>query len=193
MKYDFFQAEHPWGPWSFIRSYSDNFIGGNGHMYGPSLCAKFQEAQGSSVNMSLFTSGCPFEDRPTGLYKIWRIPIVLKTTPVEPSMTVKHDDPRITYEGTSPQLKFTGTGVDCLATKGPGLGSIEVYLDGNLKQEVSLRLDDFPPLSRVAVFSARDLPAGTHIIRVASKGTNPTGLDGFRIYQAGSTGVSSAI
>lgn len=79
MRYDFFQAEHPWGPWSFISSHNDDFLGGKRHMYGPSLCAKFQEPQKPAVRMSLFTSGCPFEDRPTGFYKIWRIPIVLKT------------------------------------------------------------------------------------------------------------------
>lgn len=78
MKYDFYQAEHPWGPWSFVRSYSDKFLGGDRHMYGPSLCARFQEREGAGVKMSLFTSGCPFEDRPSGLYKIWRIPLILK-------------------------------------------------------------------------------------------------------------------
>ena len=41
MIYEFYQAPHPWGPWTFINSHSDRFITG-GHMYGPSLCARFQ-------------------------------------------------------------------------------------------------------------------------------------------------------
>jgi hypothetical protein len=78
MKYDFYQAKHPWGPWSFINSHSDTFLGGNRHMYG-SLCAKFQERHGSDVHLPLFTSGCPFEDKPSGFYKLWTIPLILKT------------------------------------------------------------------------------------------------------------------
>lgn len=82
MRYDFFEAEHPWGPWNFIDSHSDKFLGGKGHMYGPSLCAKFQQRTGAEVKMCLFTSGCPFEDVPSGLYKVWEIPIQLRTAPV---------------------------------------------------------------------------------------------------------------
>jgi len=51
-------------------------------MYGPSLCAKFQQRTGAEVKMCLFTSGCPFEDVPSGLYKVWEIPIQLRTAPV---------------------------------------------------------------------------------------------------------------
>jgi hypothetical protein len=150
--------------------------------------------------MSLFTAGCPFEDRPTGLYKIWRIPLVLKTTAVEASTVIRYDDATITYQGewtappgsgrqtavpgTSAQLTFIGSGVACLAEEGPGLGDIQIYLDGTLKQEVSLRLDDFPPLSRITVFAARDLPSGRHVIRLVNKATNPIGFDGFKIYHA---------
>ena len=77
MKYDFYQARYPWGPWTFVSSMDDGFLPGNGHMYGPSLCAKFQERTGNGVQVSMFTSGCPFEDKPSGLYKIWTIPLRL--------------------------------------------------------------------------------------------------------------------
>jgi len=56
-RYDFYQAEHPWGRWSFIDSHSDNFITRKGHMYGPSLCAKFQQQSGDP--MSPFRSLLP--------------------------------------------------------------------------------------------------------------------------------------
>ena len=75
MKYDFYQAEHPWGPWAMTGSFDDRFLPSPGHMYGPSLCAKFQERAGAKVRMSLFTSGCPFEDKPSGLYKLSMIPL----------------------------------------------------------------------------------------------------------------------
>jgi hypothetical protein len=78
MRYDFYSAEHPWGPWAFVNSVNDRFLP-SGHMYGPSLCAKFQEQKGSNVQISLFTSGCPFEDVPSGLYKLWTIPLILST------------------------------------------------------------------------------------------------------------------
>ena len=76
--YEFFDAEHPWGPWTFVSSFNDRFLA-QGHMYGPNLCAKHQERNGDDVNISLFNSGCPFADEPSGLYKNWRIPLVLKT------------------------------------------------------------------------------------------------------------------
>lgn len=45
MRYDFYQAPHPWGPWAVINSYTDRFLA-TGHWYGPSLCAKFQRRVG---------------------------------------------------------------------------------------------------------------------------------------------------
>jgi hypothetical protein len=205
MKYDFYQAAHPWGSWSFISFCSDNFIGGKGHMYGPSLCAKFQAHEGSAVRMSLFTAGCPFEDRPTGLYKVWRIPIVLETSPLPTSSLVKNTDPRIVYKGpwtvprapdffaknspgsrtsspgASAHMNFSGTGVTCLAAKGPGLGGIEIYLDGSSKAWVNLRLDDFPLLSRVTVLRVPGLESGQHSIRIVARGPGAVILNGFEV------------
>src|SRR6202000_2954755 len=65
MRYDFYQAPHPWGPWSLISSHSDDFLPPGSHMYGPSLCSKFQTFDGRTVELPLFTSGCPFEDKTT--------------------------------------------------------------------------------------------------------------------------------
>lgn len=80
--YDFYQAGHPWGPWTFVDSLSDRFLPKDHHMYGPNICAKFQEREpDGSVRVALFTSGCPFEDQPTGLYKLWAIPLILKAGP----------------------------------------------------------------------------------------------------------------
>ena len=98
MQYDFYDADHPWGPWRLVNSFDDSFIpskfGAEGHMYGPSLCARFQRQSGSEVHMTMFTAGCPFKDIPQGLYKMWEIPLILRTEPVH------GDDVRIVSKGS---------------------------------------------------------------------------------------------
>ena len=205
MKYDFYQAAHPWGPWTFIRSYSDRFIIG-GHMYGPVLCARFQEQHGADVKMSLFTSGCPFQDNPSSLYKMWEIPLLLKTTPVMPSTTINDDDPRVVYTGAwtainrpkyfyyhddihatkemndSVELAFTGTGIELISERFSDLGNVDITIDGTLKQNVNLALMSFPRLTGVVVFGAYDLPAGRHTIKIVNKSTDYAVVDAFRVY-----------
>jgi len=204
MRYDFYQAEHPWGPWRFISSQSDSHITG-GHFYGPSLCAKFQELNGTDVRMSLFTSGCPFDDVPFGLYKLWEIPLILRTTPVPESTLINNDDPLITYHGSwrtingppsdcghklhytdsvndSLVFTFKGTGVEYIAEKRIWYGNAEVYIDGKLKSNVSLHLGNFPRLSRVVVFRIEGLPDAVHTIEIVNKSTAPVNIDAFRVY-----------
>jgi hypothetical protein len=156
--------------------------------------------------MSLFTSGCPFEDVPSGLYKIWEIPLILRTTPVPESNLVNDDDARIIYSGNwrssshrgfsdyhddvhyttsvndSLQFTFRGTGIDYLAEKRTDLGNVDVYVDEVFKQNVSLRLENFPPLSRVVVFRIEGLAAGPHTIKIVNKSTAGAVLDAFRVY-----------
>jgi len=204
VKYDFYQAAHPWGPWTFVNSWSDRFIVG-GHMYGPSLCAKFQEPVGTGVRLCLFTSGCPFEDAPRGIYKMWMIPLTLRTEPPPPATTVNDDDPRITYQGSwtaspnrgfhdagddvhwtatpgdSAEFSFTGTGIEYLAEKNADHGKVEVTLDGKLRETVDLGLVNFPRLSQVVVFGARDLGLGRHTIRIVHRGPGYAVLDAFRV------------
>ena len=54
MKYDFYQADHPWGPWRYVSSFSDRCITG-GHMYGPTIGPKFQESDPLGAKVWLFT------------------------------------------------------------------------------------------------------------------------------------------
>jgi len=205
MRYDFYQAAHPWGPWKFINSHSDNHITG-GHFYGPSLCARFQERKGTEVMMSLFTSGCPFDDVPSGLYKMWEIPLVLRTTPAPESTLINDDDARVTYSSSwrsssrrgfsdhqddvhyttsvndSLEFTFRGTGIEYLAEKHTDLGNVDVYMDGALKQNVDLHLENFPRLSRVVVFKLEGLSDGPHTIKIVNKSTAGAVLDAFRVY-----------
>jgi hypothetical protein len=208
MKYDFYQAGHPWGPWTRICSHSDRFLVG-GHMYGPSLCARFQEPSGPDVKMSLFTSGCPFEDKPAGLYKMWEIPLILQTAPLPPSVLVNDDDPAITYRGQwksvvrggcgyyhddlhatthagdSLELAFTGTAIEYIAEKYKDLGNVDIYIDGALRANVNLAMQNFPRISQVVAFRADSLPAGRHTIRIVSKSGAYAVIDAFQVFSGG--------
>ncbi len=198
MRYDFYQAPRPWGQWTLIRSYSDRFLS-VGHMYGPSLCAKFQRMQGTDVHMTLFTSGCPFEDVPSGLYKAWEIPLVLRTAPRLRSAMIGSGNPSIAYTGNwtasdeeglarqtvstaaSAELKFNGIAVEIIADKNVGFGSMDILLDNVLVHTAELAITDFPRLRGVTVFRSGPLGNGRHRIRIVSKTSAPVVLDGFRV------------
>lgn len=206
MRYDFYQAPHPWGPWTPISSFSDRFLGPGFHMYGPSLCARFQERRGADVEISLFTSGCPFDDVPGAPYKMWRIPVLLRTHKLPPSTLVSAADSRIRYhglwfpwttaedaaedrlpratqtKGSTAELSFSGTGIDYVAHQLAGQGSVDIFVDGVLAETASLQLDDFPVFLDVNVFSRQNLPAGQHVIKIASAGDARINLAGFRVY-----------
>jgi len=205
MQYDVYQAEHPWGPWEFVSSFDDSFISSR-HMYGPSLCARFQRRAGSEVHMTMFTAGCPFEDVPQGLYKMWEIPLILRTQPVPAWRSIPGDDARIVYRGgwhggdealaalnprtrytrvagSSAELSFHGTGVALIAEKGPEFGSVEISLDARQAASVDLRTTNFPRISAVEVFSAMGLPPGSHRLRIVNKGTGVVAVESLRVVE----------
>jgi len=206
MHYDFYQAPHPWGPWNQIGSFSDRFLGPTFHMYGPSICARFQERRGSDVEVALFTSGCPFDDVPAGPYKMWSIPVLLRTTPLPESKLVGAGDPQIRYQGlwfpwttatateeirlprstqskgSAAELTFLGTGIEYIAAKSSDQGSVDIFLDGEPCGSESLKVDDFPVLLGVSVFSRQKLPNREHKMRVLNSGDWRINVEGFRIY-----------
>ena len=201
--YDFIQAEHPWGPWSFVSSFDDRFLAKGQHMYGPNLCAKYQERDGDDVTVQLFTSGCPFQDNRGGLYKNWRVPLTLKTRSMPNTVLINDDDPAIRYTGhwkasrkrgfhdfkddvhytktpgDAADFVFTGTGIELLSEKFSDQGSLAVFLDGRHAAGVNLKVDDFPRLTQIPVFSVQGLPAGQHTIRIVNTGSDYIALDAF--------------
>lgn len=192
--YDFYQAEHPWGPWTFVSSFNDRFLKDTDqHMYGPNLCSKYQEKIGNDVRIDLYTSGCPFGAEKTGLYKNWRIPLILKTKPVAPPREIRPDHPDVNYSGnwetirlsTTPgdsvEFPFTGTGISLLAEKGPAQGTVEILLDGKSEGDVSLKAQGFTALTKIPVFSKEGLSPGPHMIKLVNKGSNPVFLNGFTV------------
>jgi hypothetical protein len=183
----------------------DQFLAG-AHMYGPNLCAKYQETIPGGVKIELFTSGCPFQDQPGSLYKMWHFPLLLRTRPLPATTEVVNDNaPEIQYSagwivvaqgnsrdlqkdvhfsrkaGATAEYAFTGTGVEVLTQKYGDSGVIEVFIDGKSRGTVDLKLQNFPRLVQVPVFRAEDLPRGEHRVKVVVQGNGPVALDGFRV------------
>ena len=176
-------------------------------MYGPNICAKYQEQSGDDVKVILFTSGCPFADKPNGIYKVWAIPLALKTKPLPPLTLVGDSAPNIHYTGTwqsgtsypiaqpddqaklhfthtpgdAVEYSFTGTGIALLADKYQGEGGLNVFVDDQPRGRVDLQVGDFPRLSRVEVFTAQHLSPGQHKIRIVNAGSNYVTFDGFAV------------
>lgn len=181
VQYDFFQAEHPWGPWTYVSTLDDRFLAG-GHMYGPNICARFQEPVGGDVRVLLFTAGCPFDDVPTGLYKAWTIPLLLRVGPVARFRWIPIGDPAVERMGTTTRVRFTGTGFTILAEKSPTAGALAIALDGGTPVSVELAESDFARLAQIPVFSETDLAAGEHELTVTTSATAPAAIDGFRVF-----------
>lgn len=202
--YDFLESSHPWGPWTQVGSMDDRFLGGC-HMYGPNLCAKYQESTPDGVTVQLFTSGCPFPDKPGSLYKNWRFPITLKTKPTPEGTLVNDNDPSIIYSknwqvvaqnnsrdyqkdahytrsaGATAEYSFSGTGVDILTQKYQDSGSIDIFLDNALVGSVDLKLQNFPRLFQVPIYRVENLPLKEHHLKIVTKGNGSVSLDAFRV------------
>jgi len=205
MRYDFYTAEHPWGPWSPLASFSDRFLAPGHNMYGPSLCAKYQTASQDEVLVSMFTSGCQFEDKPTGIYKCWMIPVRLRTVALPAHSTLRFDDPDIRREGNWTELKdsdgrenaalasphagdaleisFEGTGVEYLARKAMSYGNVSVTLDGKSEALVALGTPNFPEISGVSVFRVLGLQPSKHALRLVNAGGGPVNLQAVNVYR----------
>jgi len=206
MRYDFYQAPHPWGPWTGAGSADDSFLGPGWHMYGPSISAAFQQRRGSDIELSLFTAGCPFDDVLTSPYKLWRIPLVLRSNPVPSSRFVPASDSEIQYtgmwfpwttvrdatrsdlpratqsKGASAEFSFTGTGIDYIGEKTVGLGDVDIFLNGEHQGTTSLFVDDFPVLLGVTLYSKQGLPGGKHTLKLVCHSNVRINLEGFRVY-----------
>ena len=205
MRYDLHAAPHPWGPWSQIGSLDDTFLAPGSNMYGPSICAKYQESGPDGVTVRMFTSGCQFEDVPSGIYKAWSMPIVLETRPVYPSTyysvenagfektgnwQVLGADPgrenlawQTRRAGDKLTLRFEGSGLEILARKNSSYGSVDIVLDGQIQGTIHLATRNFPELSGVPVFRRLDTKSGKHDLQIVSRGTDAVNVQGIRIFR----------
>ncbi len=85
-----------------------------------------------------------------------------------------------TEAGATCELTFTGTGVDCLGSTGPGLGMLNVILDGNRMPPANLNRPT-PHQSQQIVFSRAGLPLGQHSLKLINRNPTRVEIDGFRI------------
>ena len=83
--------------------------------------------------------------------------------------------------GDAAEFRFNGTGVEWLAERYRDEGTAEVYLDGELRGTVDLKLENWPRLAQIPVFSAQGLPPGPHTLRIVNTGTNYVLVDAFSV------------
>ncbi len=205
MRYDIHAAPHPWGPWSEIGSLSDTFLAPGSNMYGPSICAKYQDSGPEGVTVKMFTSGCQFEDVPSSIYKAWSMPIVLETKPVCPSTyypvenagfektgnwQVLGADPgrenlawQTSRAGDKLTVHFEGSGFEILARKNSNYGSIEIVVDGQTQGTIHLATKNLPELSGVRVFRSLDMKRGKHDLEIVSQSADSVNVQGIRIFR----------
>jgi hypothetical protein len=156
--------------------------------------------------MTMITSGCPFKDIPQGLYKMWEIPLIVRTRPVPAWHAIPGNDSLISYDGdwhsgdgklaalnprtrytddtgSSAEFGFHGTGVAVVSEKGAEFGSADVFLDGQRKASLNFQTENFPRISSVEVFAATNLPAGSHRLRIVNTGMGTVALESLRVIE----------
>jgi hypothetical protein len=78
--------------------------------------------------------------------------------------------------GDSWSCAFTGSKVSVIAPRESGAGTIEVEIDGQTKGTADESTDG-PRLAQQAVFTASDLPPGSHTIKIINRGPGPVAVD----------------
>jgi hypothetical protein len=130
---------------------------------------------------------------------------VLKTAPPPHATLVNDDHPSIRYSGSwqasvnrgyhdylddvhvsqapgdAVEFRFDGSGVEWLTERYRDEGTAEVYLDGELRARVDLKLDSWPRLAHIPVFSAQGLSRGSHLLRIVNTSTNYVLVDAFSV------------
>jgi hypothetical protein len=204
--YDFFEAPHPWGPWNQVGSMDDSFLA-NSRMYGPNLCAKYQEQTPDGVRIQLFSSGTIFKDVPGSIYKIWRFPLLLRKNPLPEGSMINDTDPAIRYSkgwqavaqassrdyqkdyhltrspGATAEYRFSGSGLEIWTGKNQSNGSFDVLIDGKPAGTIDTKLRNFQysGFVQVPVFRIENLTPGDHEVKIIVKGDGNVAFDAFRI------------
>ena len=195
----FYQAEHPWGPWSYLGAKTAmEFIGQPGtnrvhRWYGPSLSPKFiTKNPDGSVTVILLFSGQTWENKPDSLYKNNSCPVTFYTRPspklretvndtaaeysdgwrYEPKRGVGdyQDDVHMSEKtGSYCDFEFTGEGVEILSEKFHDLGDVEVLLDGASQGIFHLYQDPMPRLYQIPFYRKMNIVKGRHTVRVINR------------------------
>ncbi len=199
----FYQADHPWGPWSYIGQKSaDEFIGDPRdrihRWYGPSLSAKFiTNNPDRSVSAILTFSGQTWENKPDSLYKNNSCPVTFYVKPSPRYVALYndtdakysdgwvrsenrgmgdiHDDVHSTAkQGSSCDFTFTGEGIEIISEKYHDMGDVEVLLDGVSQGTFHLYQDPMPRLYQIPFYRNMSLTPGQHTVRVVNQAPDGT-------------------
>jgi hypothetical protein len=197
----FYQADHPWGPWSFVGQKSVcEFMGDTkqriSRWYGPSLSPKFitSHPDGSATVILLF-SGQLWDDKPESLYKMNFCPVTFYTHPLPQLREMVNntaadysagwqyqtkrgyddyqDDIHVTTTpGAYCEFSFSGEGIEILSEKYSDMGDVELMLDGNSQGIFHLSQDPMPRLYQIPFYRKMDLTPGKHSVRVVNRANN---------------------
>ena len=197
----FYQADHPWGPWSFIGQKSVcEFMGDTqqriSRWYGPSLSPKFNTTHpDGSVTVILLFSGQLWDDKPASLYKMNACPVTFYTHP-HPQLRETVNDTAADYSagweyqtkrgygdyqddihvttgaGNYCDFTFSGSGIEVLSEKYFDEGQVEVLLDGVSQGNSQLHQDPMPRLYQIPIYHNLKLASGRHTVRVINRSTD---------------------
>jgi len=78
-------------------------------------------------------------------------------------------------------LTFNGTGIDCIGSKSPDMGSLEVFVDGVRQATADLQESGARKVQQV-IFTKSGLTRGNHAIKLVSADASRVEIDGFRTY-----------
>jgi hypothetical protein len=200
----FYQADHPWGPWSYIGEKSaGDFIADTqqrvSRWYGPSLSPKFitDNLDGSVTAILTFSGQDLNRDRPAALYKNNSCPVTFYTKPQPkevqsfndtdarystnwsyvPDRNVGdyHNDAHVTTTRSEyVDFAFTGRGIEILSEKNSHMGAVEVLIDGASKGTFRLYQDPMPRLYQVEFYRNMNLTNRTHTVRILNKAPDGT-------------------
>jgi hypothetical protein len=204
--YRYFQAAHPWGPWTVIKESDDGFS--KLCAYGPMICSKFQTVGGTDVTVVLFNAGIPFTENPDALYKLWGAPVVLKTGTQPATVMVNDNASGVTYSGAWTysggrpygdynndvhysttvgdycQYTFNGTGIEYITEKYSDMGNVDLYLDNVFQKNINCYING-PRFRQVVMYSNYGLSNGSHSVKIVNKSTAYALVDAFRIVTGG--------
>ena len=83
--------------------------------------------------------------------------------------------------GDTAEFSFTGTGIELLSEKFKDQGAIDVFIDGKPSGSVNLKMEDFPRIAQIRVFSVQGLTAGPHTIKIVNTSPDYVAIAAFAV------------
>lgn len=83
-----------------------------------------------------------------------------------------------TADGDSFAIRFDGTEIQIISSRSADRGTVDVFLDGTLRQSVDMSANPNP---RTVVFSASGLPTGRHVLKAVKRGGKVMNLDAVQV------------